>query len=512
MQFCEYSNTGIIRDINQDSLLAVSSGESGLFVVADGMGGHIDGGFASDTVKKACREWWDFSFCKSTDIELSDAVDGIKEAVESANEKLIAYMDGKDGICGTTVAVVFVHKGTYAVMNIGDSRIYMAGRKGVRKISFDHTLNSFEEIKGVDSAEISSKDKLTQAVGAKKQLSWYCATDKLKGDEKFFICTDGVYKQMNEKELFGVIKNYSDDETIKKEVEKQVILNGAPDNFSFIAVNLEKEKNDISKKPLIIVSAIAVALFILLGVISGISVFGGSDNNAQKVMSEKLSLGHKFLLDLEYEKAVAEFNAVIEIEPRNVDAYIGLADAYIGMGDEEKAIEVLMKGYETTGDEAIKAKFDELKNPEETAVETTAPEVTTAEEVTTTVKEVIPLLICDKCIYYSDGSYTLYSYYDDGSCNIKAFDSNGTSIEEDANNSKIISHIDELDSNKVRKKQTFYHDGNIYLEDEFYSDGFFLRKETWYYPNGNIKEVIECDENGVCVKRTQYNPDGTPMT
>ena len=131
MQFCEYSNTGIIRDINQDSLLAVSSGESGLFVVADGMGGHIDGGFASDTVKKACREWWDFSFCKSTDIELSDAVDGIKEAVESANEKLIAYMDGKDGICGTTVAVVFVHKGTYAVMNIGDSRIYMAGRKGV---------------------------------------------------------------------------------------------------------------------------------------------------------------------------------------------------------------------------------------------------------------------------------------------------------------------------------------------------------------------------------------------
>ena len=73
----------------------------------------------------------------------------------------------------------------------------------MRKISFDHTLNSFEEIKNVD---LSEKDKLTQAIGAKEELSWYCATDTLKGDEKFFICTDGVYKYTEEEDLFSAIK------------------------------------------------------------------------------------------------------------------------------------------------------------------------------------------------------------------------------------------------------------------------------------------------------------------
>ena len=135
----------------------------------------------------------------------------------------------------------------------------------------------------------------------------------------------------------------------------------------------------MQKKSKIIIISIVSALILLLGVVTAIALTGkGSDT--EKVATEKLSLGQKFLLDLEYDKAVAEFQAVIDIEPKNVDAYMGLAEAYIGMGDEEKAIETLEKGLSETGDEKIQAKLDEMKKPEETTAEVTTVATTTAQE------------------------------------------------------------------------------------------------------------------------------------
>ena len=427
MKYCEYTNTGILRSVNQDSLLSLSMNGSGLFVVADGMGGHIDGEIASKAVKKACQKWWNTSFMENSDIDFLLAVEEIKAAIEIVNKNLIKKMEGTGKICGTTVAVVFIHNGAYAAMNIGDSRIYLSNKRGVRKISFDHTLNSFEEIK---NTALSEKDKLTQAIGVKEDLSWYTATDTLKNDEKFFICTDGVYKYTEEEDLFSAIKNYSEEEEIKKEIEKQVILGGAPDNFSFIAIDMRKEKASVSRKPLIIVSAIAVALFVIFTVIFAVAVSGDKGENIQTVMSEKLSLGQKFLLDLEYDKAVAEFQAVIDIEPKNVDAYMGLASAYIGMGEKDKAIETLEKGLMETDDETIRAKLMELKTPEETTAEvTTAPETTTTPEETTVVEVKTKHPALKTINYFVPGSVS-YQYGSPARKVIYIYDDNGRIISE----------------------------------------------------------------------------------
>ncbi|MBD5145360.1 MAG: tetratricopeptide repeat protein [Ruminococcus sp.] len=102
-------------------------------------------------------------------------------------------------------------------------------------------------------------------------------------------------------------------------------------------------------------------------------------------VSSLMSTAHKYLIENQYEQAIAEFNKVIEIEPMNVDAYLGLAEAYVGIGDTDKAIEVLEKGYEITGDDRLKEMLDRLllPVPEETTVTTTAAET----DVTTTVHE-----------------------------------------------------------------------------------------------------------------------------
>lgn len=101
---------------------------------------------------------------------------------------------------------------------------------------------------------------------------------------------------------------------------------------------------------------------------------------------EHIDLGRIYLTELSYEKAVLEFTEAIEIEPLNADAYLGLAEVYVGMGDTEKAAEVLEEGYGKTGDERLGDMLEELLPPvveEITSVITAAEIITTTEETTT---------------------------------------------------------------------------------------------------------------------------------
>jgi|GEM_PF-3161796 len=81
---------------------------------------------------------------------------------------------------------------------------------------------------------------------------------------------------------------------------------------------------------------------------------------APPTASELLNLGERYLLELDYEQAVAQFLAVIEIEPMNARAYIGAAEAYIALGRTDDAIAVLERGYAATGDAEIEEMLQNL--------------------------------------------------------------------------------------------------------------------------------------------------------
>jgi len=95
-------------------------------------------------------------------------------------------------------------------------------------------------------------------------------------------------------------------------------------------------KSILQSKKLLI--ATVVVVLIVIGIITVVRVNGSSD---AKVVSKQLSLGEKYLSELEYEQAVIAFNKVIEIEPRNIRAYVGLAKAYKGLDQIEEAIKAL---------------------------------------------------------------------------------------------------------------------------------------------------------------------------
>lgn len=77
---------------------------------------------------------------------------------------------------------------------------------------------------------------------------------------------------------------------------------------------------------------------------------------------EQYDLGMRYLSDGSYEEAILAFNAAIEIDPMQADAYLNLANAYIGMNDFEAAKDILKQGYELTESQVLKDKLDELES------------------------------------------------------------------------------------------------------------------------------------------------------
>lgn len=116
----------------------------------------------------------------------------------------------------------------------------------------------------------------------------------------------------------------------------------------------------VKKKKKIPAAVIVIGIVILLLIAAGTAfvVFGGVDMVRSK---RQISAGNHYLEDLEYEKAIAAFEEAIEIDPKQTDAYIGLADTYVAMGDYEEALDVLDKGIEATGSNAIKEHRDEVE-------------------------------------------------------------------------------------------------------------------------------------------------------
>ena len=133
-----------------------------------------------------------------------------------------------------------------------------------------------------------------------------------------------------------------------------------------------------SKKNIIIIIVIAVLL--IIGSVTAIAVT--NYNSVSNRATRGIELAERYLNEQNYEQAIIEFQKVLEIEPMNVDAYLGLANVYEEMGDVDKAAEILQDGLEKTGDERIQQRNDELLKQEEESTNTSAESESVESETT----------------------------------------------------------------------------------------------------------------------------------
>ena len=122
-----------------------------------------------------------------------------------------------------------------------------------------------------------------------------------------------------------------------------------------------ESKNKINKKLLI-----GAAVFIAVALVAILVVFAPKTADATKIQ-EQLSLGEKYLSELKYEQAEAAYLAVIKIDPKNVDAYLGLSNVYVAQGEYGKAEEILKTALEELDKDAedsinkIQEKLEEVE-------------------------------------------------------------------------------------------------------------------------------------------------------
>jgi len=250
------SDVGLKRDGNEDSL---STNDSlGLYVVADGMGGHLAGEVASriavEMIDKSFRKWIeeeaqeDELFGKP-DSSLSLKGNYILSSIKLANKVVYEMaMEYKQyhGM-GTTVVILLVTPTLIIVANVGDSRIYMVRDGELERLSKDHTIVSEQVEMGMmteeEAATSPMKHILTRNFGSSETVEPDIFELEPSNNDRFVLCSDGLTDLVNDEEILEMTRGEDDPENLCRQFVDTVLSRGAHDNTTVISVFLtEVEK------------------------------------------------------------------------------------------------------------------------------------------------------------------------------------------------------------------------------------------------------------------------------
>ncbi len=231
---CGRSDTGKVRRCNEDAILLRD--EAGLWVVADGLGGHTAGDLASRMIVER------LATLPRPD-GLCEFIDAIEDALEEVNAELIRIADERGiDLIGSTV-VVLVHDRDVVLCGwVGDSRAYCFDHRRLRQITVDHVHGQKEDVTrfgGVTQPDQPPPGALTRAVGAQPELfvDWTIAASD---QATFVLCSDGINKEIGDEELDLECGRVRDPERLVRRLFELALQRAARDNVSAIAVRFEE--------------------------------------------------------------------------------------------------------------------------------------------------------------------------------------------------------------------------------------------------------------------------------
>ncbi|MBR0398390.1 MAG: Stp1/IreP family PP2C-type Ser/Thr phosphatase [Eubacterium sp.] len=233
MKVYSATDIGQIRKMNQDFIF-VSSEPVGnlpnLFVVADGMGGHNAGDYASrygvGVLTETIREDHNFN-----------PVRIMRAGIEAANKAVLAKSQSDPELkgMGSTMVVATVVGGYLFVANVGDSRLYLAG-EAFRQITHDHSLIAemvrLGELTPEEGMNHPDRNIITRAIGTTEEVKIDFFDVKLENGDCFMMCSDGLYNMVEGSVIYKVLCDHE----VKDKAEKLVELANAGGGLDNIAV------------------------------------------------------------------------------------------------------------------------------------------------------------------------------------------------------------------------------------------------------------------------------------
>lgn len=237
------SDRGKRRQLNQDvvysSELPVGNLPN-LFMIADGMGGHKAGDYASRyAIDTICKE------AENSPETIPEKI--LQDAISVANADIYALSIGNKELegMGTTLVAAVIYGNLLKIGNVGDSRLYIVNGKHIRQITTDHSLvEEMIKMGGLDRESARShpnKNIITRAVGVADEVLADFYEVKLQEGDTVLLCSDGLSNMLEDEEI-RMIVNAQRDITEKAEaLVRAANQNGGRDNISLILVEPDLE-------------------------------------------------------------------------------------------------------------------------------------------------------------------------------------------------------------------------------------------------------------------------------
>ncbi len=227
------THVGRVRTTNEDSYL--DAREQGLWVVADGMGGHSGGDIASQTVIENL-----LGFSRREDLPAN--IDNLEDRLFTSNTSCRKYSQGKK-VMGSTVAMLFAYDPFCFFMWVGDSRIYRLREGQLTQVTEDHSLVqemcALGEISAEEAAVHPSSNIITRAIGVREELFVDIEYSTVEPGDRFLLCSDGLYKDIRDNEIRDLLNTKVPVEQATKKLVSTALERGGGDNITVIVVQAE---------------------------------------------------------------------------------------------------------------------------------------------------------------------------------------------------------------------------------------------------------------------------------
>jgi serine/threonine protein phosphatase PrpC len=240
-------SAGLERDHNEDALftmLGTSDGEGalpdfGLFIVADGMGGHISGEVASALSVRAVAHFLTQQHLlrvldPSPREEAYPLHEIVRQALEEANELVVQNAPGS----GTTLTLALLLGDLLTIGHVGDSRVYVISNNHIQPITKDHSfverLIELGHLTAEEAASHPQRNVLYRAIGQGENLEVDVFTHPVPNDGNLLICSDGLWGVVPDKKIAKIISKAKNPQEACDALVRAAIQAGGPDNITAI--------------------------------------------------------------------------------------------------------------------------------------------------------------------------------------------------------------------------------------------------------------------------------------
>lgn len=250
LEFGAYSHRGKVRKNNEDSYYTPSCkyNVDGLFMVADGMGGHNAGEVASKMLIREIADY--FREHVSNITKAKDVKSLMLESIGRANKIIYdcSMTDEKYEGMGTTLTMIYFFGEKLCVSHVGDSRAYIIYEDTIEQITRDHSLvQDLLENGSITAEEVENhpqRNVITRALGTDEHVEIDYYEKKLSKNDIVLLCTDGLINHVDAEEIKHIAKDSESLSDLAKLLTVKALDDGGTDNITVVVAKY----NDMAKE------------------------------------------------------------------------------------------------------------------------------------------------------------------------------------------------------------------------------------------------------------------------